>query len=419
MKILLILSLAMATSGFADNKSSFVEHAALTQLYRWYTYYENYSDPAIYAAQLNSQLEIISQNFEFKSMRGQIQGKAAYAKMAAETNRLWRNSHEVLSHEVKILEDGLISLDAEMLYRNIGMLPEQQVLTKKLQYSTLLKFEGDEILPKFQKIHITEIPYNTTHEFRDLYFENRGLALTHYWLALLETPKDVRSPKPFEELFALNFQLDLGATKIMNFEEFTLWFQNQAMLPQFSQHDLTDFAANSNGNSVDIETGFNWKGTMAGGTSQVAHSRHSWVIEDSPSSRFPKIKSIRAKFNLHRSKLLSTIHTWYSLHDRRAPASEFHLLITDNFVMSMKGRPEQVIGKDAFAKWLEHSQSRADKVIHQIKKIRFETDHSARVLVDWTTSKGTQTNPKQRSDIHLEFDSDGKIQKYEVTPIAL
>jgi hypothetical protein len=176
-------------------RNSHLQHAALTQLHRWYQPYENRE------ARLEHQLDILASDVILRSGLGEARGHAAYCERLEQIPKHWDNAHRVRDTRIDIAPDGVIRLSASVTYVNRGILPDGAIRSADLLYTTELQ-RNDHALPKFTRIEIAQRSEGTATEFEDLYPHNRLLSLAHAWLARIEDPR--RDPEPVRELLTEN-----------------------------------------------------------------------------------------------------------------------------------------------------------------------------------------------------------------------
>ncbi len=85
-----------------DIRDGYKKHAALTQLYRWYQFYENSSIP------IENQLDILGGKVKIKSSLGEGIGHEVYKERVAQIPKNWKNSHSVKKADAEIADDGTV-----------------------------------------------------------------------------------------------------------------------------------------------------------------------------------------------------------------------------------------------------------------------------------------------------------------------
>lgn len=266
---------------------SYLKHAALAQYYRWYLLYENDE------ATVDNAVEILDENVRVKSGLGESKGSAAYRERVGKLPKAWDNAHHVKDVNVTINPDGSTSLVANISYFNKGMLPDGAVRVGELTYLTTLK-PGGGLLPLFSDIEIVQNSESRAANFVSEYPHNRVRSLVHYWLALMENP--ARSADPFRELFADGFVLNFSTGKIDSFEKFKAWYDGPASSIKTSTHRINSLKIAETGpNKYAVVADFDWQGITPNGQVMVGRTVHNWTVLDTPSDRFPKIKTVDVK----------------------------------------------------------------------------------------------------------------------------
>ncbi|MBO6727771.1 MAG: hypothetical protein JJ911_19090 [Rhizobiaceae bacterium] len=268
----------------AEIIAGYKKHAALTQLHRWYLLYE---EPRY---GIDNQLDILAEDVRVASGLGEAKGHDQYAERVQQLPTEWQNAHDVKSTDVQIAEDGTVSLTADITYLNQGLLPDGAVRSADLTYTTTL-VPSDTVLPKFSDIEIAQSSEGTAEEFVSAYGDNRMLSLVHYWLALIEDPS--RDPEPVQEILADGFSLNFSSGAITDFDGFKAWLAGPGSQVKASTHEIGDFSQESTGeNSYKVTMTFDWNGIAPDDTHLIAKTRHIWTVEDDPTERFARIKTV-------------------------------------------------------------------------------------------------------------------------------
>lgn len=268
-----------------------IEHAVLTQAHRWYQFYER-NDRYI-----ENQLDILTDQVFIKSVFDEGRDKAAYLERAANLPN-WQNSHQIQSVAVERINKNTLALNMNILYQNVGYLPDNTLSNTHLNYSAKLQ-EGLDRLPKFSEIIIstnTTSPIKTYSSFQDRYPENRAKSLAHYWLFLIETrPKNIAY---FKELFTDKLDLSLSSRHIHNSESFEKWIRETDSQVLHSGHTIARFDLTTvNSHEYEIEMEFEWRGYLQEQPDVEFEARtlHHWIIINNPSERFARIKSMNSR----------------------------------------------------------------------------------------------------------------------------
>lgn len=268
-------------------KQGYIGHAALTQLHRWYQFYENNAVP------IENQLDILADDIKLKSGLGEAVGHEAYKKRVAEIPKTWKNSHRIGIVQINVLPQGQVQLDTLIEYLNVGASPDGSLRQGSLNYTTQLK-PGNTVLPVFTSITIEPVGALTGKIYQDTYPENRLKSLMHYWLALIEDPQ--RRLEPFQEIFAKDFKLDFPSGVIADAAGFEKWFRDSASTVAASTHTPSNFSYKRTGdNAYDLSVDFDWQGILPNGSQMTGKTRHSWTVEDKVAERFARIKTLKVQ----------------------------------------------------------------------------------------------------------------------------
>jgi hypothetical protein len=268
-------------------KQGYLEHAALTQLHRWYQPYENNAVP------LKNQLDILTDDVRVKSGLGEVVGHEAYAKRVAEIPKTWKNAHRLMDAQIQHLPDGQLQLIAHITYLNEGAKPDGTLQAGKLKYTTFLK-PTDTVLPRFSSLTIEPVSATADKTFEELYPENRIKSLMHYWLALIEDPK--RRLEPFAEIFAKDFRLEFSSGTLTDMPSFEKWFRGPGSAVSASTHKVSNFSYQRlSANNYAMQADFDWNGLLPNGAQLTGKTRHNWTVEDLVSERFARIKTVKVQ----------------------------------------------------------------------------------------------------------------------------
>lgn len=283
------LLIGSVTQGFAqmtqdEIRRGFQEHAALAQYHRWYQFYERPEGGIANA------IDILSEDVVVTSGLGTANGHDEYAARVTQLPDTWQNAHHVQSTEIAHGEDGAMTLTAQIIYQNQGMLPDEAVRQAELTYTVEL-VPGETILPLLSNVLIAQNSESTGEMFVDAYAENRMLSLVHYWLALIEDPS--RNPEPVREILASDFSLNFSSGAITDFDGFKEWLAGPGSQVTASTHVISNFTVTeTTSNTYAVTVDFDWSGIVPDGSELVAKTRHSWIVENDPTERFARIKTV-------------------------------------------------------------------------------------------------------------------------------
>lgn len=265
-------------------RQGYQEHAALAQFHRWYQIYERPQGGIANA------LDILSEDVMVTSGLGTANGHEEYAARVAQLPETWQNAHHVQSTEITHLGNGAMTLTANLIYQNSGLLPDGAVRQADLTYTVEL-VPGADVLPHLSDVKISQNSDSTIETFEDAYAENRMRSLVHYWLALIEDPS--RNPEPVREILADGFSLNFSSGAITDFEGFAEWLAGPGSQVAASTHVISNFSAIETAtNTYDINVDFDWSGLLPDGSELVAKTRHHWSVENDLTERFARIKTV-------------------------------------------------------------------------------------------------------------------------------
>ena len=268
----------------AEIRQGYREHAALAQFHRWYQFYE-WPEGGIANA-----LDVLTDDVVVESGLGTAKGHEEYKARVTQLPDSWQNAHHIQSTEITHGTDGMMTLTADVVYQNQGMLEDGSVRQANLTYSVKL-VPGNTVLPLLSNVLIEQRGETDADAYRDAYAENRVKSLVHYWLALIEAPS--RNPEPAREILADTFSLNFSSGTITDFEGFSAWLAGPASQVAASTHVLGDFEVKETGSDTyAMSVDFDWTGVTPDGTILIAKTRHNWTVENDPAERFARIKTI-------------------------------------------------------------------------------------------------------------------------------
>jgi hypothetical protein len=258
-------------------------HLALAQYHRWYQVYE----VPFTEERIKNQKDILSDDVEISSQLGTTKGKEGLEdRLKVYTG--WQNAHHVKHTEVKILPDGQLSLEADILYQNIR--PDNSKYSYTLHYSTELQPREND-LPLFTKLELKPTGEVKEFNFEDAYPENRAKSFMHYWLYLMENPNSDK----FTELLANDFSLQLSAGQnISTLPEFDEWIKSIPTRILTSTHSYKNFKIVDNtDNTFSVSVDFDWKGINVQNEKMIAETRHEWLLTNNMEERFARMKMMK------------------------------------------------------------------------------------------------------------------------------
>ena len=292
--LLALATAALATQGAAEMTAAektqdeirlgYLEHAALAQFHRWYQFYERPEGG------VENALDILSEDVTVTSGLGTANGHEEYRARVTQLPAEWKNAHHVRGTQIAHGEDGAMTLTADIVYQNQGLLPDGAVREAELTYTVELSpTEG--LLPKLSEVTIAQDSESTGETFEDAYAENRALSLVHAYLAVIEDPS--RDPEPMRELFAEDFALNFSSGAITTFEGFAEWLAGPGSQVAASTHIIENLSVEAAGDDrFEVSMEFDWAGFTPDGTDLLARTKHDWVVVNDPTERFARIERV-------------------------------------------------------------------------------------------------------------------------------
>lgn len=260
------------------------EHSALTQYYRWYQVYE----VPFTAQTILNQQDILHSEVEIVTQQGTVKGKENLADRL-KVYEGWSNAHHVKSTSVRLLENGEIQLEADILYQNIR--PDESRYSYTIHYNTLLE-RRDNDLPVFTKVEIQPTGIIEDPKFKSAYVINRAQSFVNYWLYCMETANG--SAEKFKELLAVDFELNLKPYGLITtFAGLTEWLQSLTQLMKQCGYTAKNFSTKENSDgSITVSAGIDLWGISEDDQNIIAETQHEWVLENNTEDRFAKLKKM-------------------------------------------------------------------------------------------------------------------------------
>lgn len=230
-------------------RQSYLKHAALAQLYRWWQYYDDS------AAGLPH-----------------------------------RDAHFLKASAVHVQNDGAVTISAQVEHLNLGSEMDGGVMRSTAHCSAVLR-PTTAALPKITEIRIDDEDPEPADGFKPAYPENRVRSLVHYFTALVENPG--RDPLPFRELLAPGFRLHFAAPPIDSFDALTAWVAGPLSSVVASTHVISGVALERLGErdyaaTIDMQS----EAMFPDGSGIASRNTQTWTVTDDKSERFARITKI-------------------------------------------------------------------------------------------------------------------------------
>ncbi|RUR12207.1 hypothetical protein [Legionella sp. km772] len=269
---------------------SLLNYAPLIQIHRWFQFYEHPN------TNLSNQLALFSENIHIKSRFDESRGYEAYKERVSKISPQWINAHHIQQVELKQIDYRTIELNLDIIYQNIGYLPNEQLTNTPLHYRTKLAVENMQQLPRFTEIIIEESQLDIPsgyEQFISSYPEHRIRTLIYYFCTLFDSK--LPSAEGFKDIFSSEIDISLPTAQCTNFEDFTTWFQERPAQMLQSKHVLDSLNINAIApNSYQVSFEFSWSGAskIHPETPLAARTLHQWIVIDNPSEAFARIQTM-------------------------------------------------------------------------------------------------------------------------------
>jgi hypothetical protein len=243
-----------------------------------------------------NQLALLAENIHVKSRFDESKGHEAYKERVSKISPDWINAHHIQQIELIPIDYKTIGLNLDIVYQNIGYLPNEQLTNTALHYKTLMTIENAQQLPRFTEILIEESTIDIPSEYEQFissYSEHRLRSLIYYFCTLFHSKRP--NAEGFKDIFASEIEIELPAKKCTNFEDFDQWFQERPAQMIKSKHILDSLNINPiTPNSYQVTFEFSWTGASQHHpeTPLATRTLHQWVVIDNPQEPFARIQTM-------------------------------------------------------------------------------------------------------------------------------
>lgn len=229
-------------------RESYLKHAALAQLYRWWQYYDD-------SAGLPEQ-----------------------------------DAHFLKASTVHLQNDGAVTISAQVEHLNLGIDTGGGVMSSTAHCSAVLR-PTTGLLPKITEIRIDDEDPEPADGFKPAYPENRLRSLVHYFTALVENPR--RDPQPFRELLAPGFRLHFTEPPLASLDALAAWVAGPLSSVVASTHAISGIALERLGErdyaaTIDMQS----EAMFPDGSGIASRNTQTWTVTDDKSERFARIANI-------------------------------------------------------------------------------------------------------------------------------
>lgn len=183
------------------------EKKILTQIYRWFSFYEK-------SLTLKSQLKILSKNISIDSGLEKVFGIDDYLRKLDLIPKNWESIYNILDYQIEGRKNGSFIVDTLVEYDNLGV---KENLKTTFKYIFSLSYEkcgkNKMFMPLIQSVRISSLGI---HENTLEKNKNKILAtLNHFYFLIDKNDKEIES---FEEILSGNFNLDFQRKNIDSFK---------------------------------------------------------------------------------------------------------------------------------------------------------------------------------------------------------
>ncbi len=269
---------------------SFLNYSPLIQIHRWFQFYEHSN------TNINNQLALLTENIHIKSRFDESKGHEGYKERVAKLAPHWINAHHIQELELTQIDYKTIALKLNIIYQNIGYLPNEQLSNTALRYTTSMTIENTQQLPRFTEILIEASTIDIPSEYEQFissYSEHRIRTLVYNFCNLFDSR--LANAEGFKDIFASEIDIQLPAHRCTNFEEFDKWFQERPAQMIKSKHILDSLNINAiTPNSYQVTLEFSWTGASKHHpeTPLATRTLHQWIVIDNPLEPFARIQTM-------------------------------------------------------------------------------------------------------------------------------
>lgn len=269
---------------------SLLNYQVLTQIHRWFEFYEHNSK------NLNNQIALLTENIHIRSQFEENTGLEAYKARVNKIAPHWLNAHHIQLMELTSLDYKTLSLNLKILYQNIGYLPNEQLTNTPLQYKILMNVDNAHSLPRFAEILIEDWETTVAPEydtFIPTYAQHRIQSLAYYFSSLLDSK--LPNAQNFKDILATEIDLQFPTHHCSNYQEFEHWFAEKPARMTKSKHIIDALTMNTIApNTYQVTIEFSWTGASQNNPEQplTTRSLHQWMVIDNPEEPFARIQTM-------------------------------------------------------------------------------------------------------------------------------
>lgn len=265
-------------------RESYIKHATLAQLHRWFQYLENCE------CGLTNHIDTLSDDVIVRTESSTTTGLNAYLETVSPPPARPRKAHVLKDHSIEILADGSICLNADIDTLTDNHPAMNDALIQSFRCQAKLR-PTNSTLPLFTELRSSNVGAESESEFKDALQEHRVRSLVHYFTAIVEDPS--RNPEPFREVLADEFSINYTETPMTDFETVKGWVAGALSSVVASNHQIHDvsFEVTSHGDYL-VTIAMQSRALFPDGSGITSKNSQTWTLVDELADRFPKIRKI-------------------------------------------------------------------------------------------------------------------------------
>jgi len=205
------------------------EKKILTQIYRWFSFYEKNST-------LESQLKILSKNISIDSGLEKVFGIDDYLTKVDLIPKNWESVYTILDYDIESRKNGSYIVDTLVEYDNLGV---KDNLKTTFKYIFSLNYEKNGknkmFMPLIQSVRVSTLG---THNHILEKNKNKILASLNYFYLLID--KNDKEIESFREILSRSFNLDFQGKNIDSFKSLKKLYISNSKEYKCLDHSIED-----------------------------------------------------------------------------------------------------------------------------------------------------------------------------------
>ncbi len=205
------------------------EKKILTQIYRWFSFYEKNST-------LESQLKILSKNISIDSGLEKVFGIDDYIKKIDLIPKNWESIYNILDYQIESRKNGSYIVDTLVEYDNLGV-KEDLKTTFKYVFSLNYEKNGKNkmFMPLIQSVRVSTLGIHGNILEKN---KNKILASLNYFYLLID--KNDKEVECFKEILSGSFNLDFQRKNIDSFKSLKKYYISNSKEYKSLDHRIED-----------------------------------------------------------------------------------------------------------------------------------------------------------------------------------